>query len=127
MIRARTCYNTSPMAWDSTRPVPWTRLMREWVIYALIMSTIFLLFFRDASVVGALAGLLVSGPLYLMLGFVLAKFGYQRKTIRQMRSERQNPPSPSPEQLASTPRPKPPPTSRTSTGPSQRPKPRRKR
>lgn len=101
--------------------------MREWVIYALIMSAVFLLFFRDASVVGALAGLLASGPLYLMLGFVLAKFGYQRKTIRQMRSERENPPPPSPEELAAAPRPKPPPTRRTSTGRTQRPRPRRKR
>lgn len=101
--------------------------MREWVIYALIMSVVFLLFFRESGVVGAIAGLLVSGPLYLLLGYVLAKFGYQRKTIRQMRSERENPPPPSPEQLAMTPRPKPPATRRTSTGPTQRPRPRKKR
>lgn len=101
--------------------------MREWVIYAAIMSAVFALFFRDASILGAIAGLLVSGPLYLLLGFVLAKFGYQRQTIRQMRSERRNPPPKSPEELAATPRPKPPPTRRTSSGPSQRPRPRRKR
>ena len=76
------------MAWESSRPVPWRRLIREWLIYALIMAAIFLVFFADASLVGAMAGLLISGPLYLALGFVLAKFGYQRKSLKQLRAER---------------------------------------
>jgi len=75
------------VAWDSTRPVDWQRLMREWVVYATIMAAVFLLLFRDGSTVGAIAGVLVSGPLYLAFGFVLAKFGYQRKTLKQLRSE----------------------------------------
>ncbi|MEM8618401.1 MAG: hypothetical protein AAGF73_01635 [Actinomycetota bacterium] len=116
------------MAWDSSRPVPWQRLMREWVIYALIMVAVFLVFFRDANVIGAIVGVLISGPLYLALGTVLAKFGYQRKTFREARTERQ-------EQLAerdaastssgstahSSERPKPPPTRRTQQG-SNRPR-----
>ena len=77
------------MAWDSSRPVPWQRLMREWVIYALIMVAVFLVFFRDANVIGAIVGVLISGPLYLALGAVLAKFGYQRKTFREARAARQ--------------------------------------
>lgn len=101
--------------------------MREWVIYALIMTVVFVLFFRDAGIIGAIAGLLVSGPLYLLLGYVLAKFGYQRKSIREMRSERNNPPAPDPARTATAQRPKPAPTRRTSTGPAQRPRPRRKR
>ena len=101
--------------------------MREWVIYALIMAVVFALFFSDSGLVGALAGLLVSGPLYLGLGAVLAKLGYQRKTIKQMRSERVNPPEPDPETLAETPRTRPAPTRRTSTGPSNRPKGKRRR
>ena len=76
------------MAWDSTRPVPWRRLIREWLIYAAIMAAVFLIFFRDASLVGAMAGLLISGPLYLVFGAVLAKFGYQRKSLKQLRAER---------------------------------------
>ena len=74
------------MAWDASRPVPWRRLVREWLIYAAIMAALFLLFFRDDSMLGILAGLLVSGPLYLAFGYVLAKFGYQRKTLRDARA-----------------------------------------
>jgi hypothetical protein len=76
------------MGWESNRPVPWRRLIREWLIYAAIMAAIFLVFFGDASLAGAMAGLLISGPLYLALGVVLAKFGYQRKSLKQLRAER---------------------------------------
>lgn len=118
------------MAWDSSRPVPWARLAREWVIYALIMAVVFALFFSDSGLVGAVAGLLVSGPLYLVLGAVLAKLGYQRKTIKQMRGERTNPPPPTADEVAAkaaAPRDRPPPTRRTSTGRSQRPRSKRRR
>ena len=68
--------------------MPWKRLIREWLIYGAIMAAVFVIFFRDANLVGAFAGLLVSGPLYLALGAVLAKFGYQRKTLNQVRAAR---------------------------------------
>ncbi|MBT4983462.1 MAG: hypothetical protein HOJ85_15820 [Ilumatobacter sp.] len=74
------------MAWDKTRPVPWQRLMREWLIYAVIMTAVFLLIFNDGNTIGAVAGVLVSGPLYLGFGWLLAKFGYQRKTLKEMRT-----------------------------------------
>jgi hypothetical protein len=74
------------MAWDNTRPVPWQRLTREWLIYAAIMTAVFLLVFNDGNTVGAVAGVLVSGPLYLGFGWLLAKFGYQRKTLKEMRT-----------------------------------------
>ena len=76
------------MAWDSTRPVPWQRLVREWLIYVSIMALVLVLLFRNSGLVGALAGLLVSGPLYLLFGFVMAKFGYQRKTLKELRTPR---------------------------------------
>jgi hypothetical protein len=118
------------MAWDSTRPVPWTRLMREWVIYAVFMAVVFALFFSD-NILGALTGLLISGPLYLALGAVLAKLGYQRKTIKELRGQRSEPSTPaSPDPSGSSgsshssgsDRARPAPTRRTSTGPSQRPR-----
>lgn len=62
--------------------------MREWVVYAVFMSLVFALFFRENGLVGALSGLLVSGPLYLGLGAILAKLGLQRKSISQLRRER---------------------------------------
>jgi hypothetical protein len=74
------------MAWDSTRPVPWQRLTREWSIYAVIMTVVFLLVFNEGNTIGAVAGVLVSGPLYLGFGWLLAKFGYQRKTLKEMRT-----------------------------------------
>ncbi|MGI9643856.1 MAG: hypothetical protein ACR2O6_00940 [Ilumatobacteraceae bacterium] len=105
------------MAWDSSRPVPWQRLMREWVIYALIMSAIFFVLFRDGSLIGAIAGILISGPLYLLFGYALAKFGYQRKTMTQLRAERESPPKSADEPTdAPATRSRPAPTKRTSQG-----------
>ena len=104
----------SGMAWDSTRPVPWRRLIREWLIYVAIMAAVVLLFMRDRSTLGIFAGLLVSGPLYLLLGYVLAKFGYQRKSWTELRSEsRRSSAPPEPAAGASAPRRKPAPTRRT--------------
>ena len=107
------------MAWDSTRPVPWRRLVREWLIYAAIMCTVVVLFMRDRPIVGIIAGLLASGPLYLLLGFVLAKLGYSRKTWSELRSQR---PAAAPPATSTTPgaRPKPAPTRRTGGGTPRR-------
>jgi hypothetical protein len=105
------------MAWDSTRPVPWRRLIREWLIYVAIMAAVVLLFMRDRSTLGIFAGLLVSGPLYLLLGYVLAKFGYQRKSWTELRSEARRPSPSAPDDTsaggASARRAKPAPTRRT--------------
>lgn len=110
------------MAWDPTRTVPWGRLVREWLVYVAVMSVVFVVFLRDQVSVGSVVGLLMSFPMYLLAGFVLAKFGYQRKTLRDLRSTAV-PETPRP----TTPR-RPARTSRTSTGPSQhRPDNKRKR
>ncbi len=90
------------MAWDSTRPVPWNRLIREWLIYAAIMTAVFLLFFRGDNVLGAIAGVLISGPLYLGFGAVMAKFGYQRTRLKDVRGAAKN--APESTTSASTPR-----------------------
>lgn len=52
------------------------------------MAAVFVLFFRDDGLAGILSGLLVSGPLYLAVGYVLAKLGYRRQTYGQMREQR---------------------------------------
>ncbi len=74
--------------------MPWQRLTREWLIYVAVMAVVLLVVIRSSNVIGAFAGLLVSGPLYLLMGFVLAKFGYQRKTLKQMRAEPATPREP---------------------------------
>lgn len=101
------------MAWDSTRPVPWRRLVREWLVYVAIMAVLFAVLFRDSGMLGIFAGLLVSGPLYLAFGYVLAKFGYQRKTWKQLRSEPRPDRASHAESSVPGPKPKPAPTSRT--------------
>ena len=45
------------MAWDSNRPVPWHRLIREWLIYVAIMVVIVFVAVQPSSRVGAFAGL----------------------------------------------------------------------
>lgn len=112
------------MAWDPTRTVPWGRLVREWLVYVVVMAIVFILFLRDSVSVGSVVGLLASLPMYLLAGFVLAKFGYQRKTFKDLRQASRPAPSPSPTHRRTTPAR----TSRTSTGPSQhRPNNKRKR
>lgn len=114
------------MAWDANRQVPWGRLFREWLVYATVMVLVFIVFLRDTVTGGSVLGLAASFPMYLGFGYVLAKFGYQRKTLRDLRS-------PGPDRSAnsasgrsesrsardSSSRGKPAPTRRTSTGPSQ--------
>lgn len=111
------------MAWDSSRPVPWDNLIRSWLIYVAIMAVVFAVLFRDQSLIGVLAGLLISGPLYLAFGYVLAKFGYQRKSWKEMRAERETKPATSRSSSRgsgsddeTSPRAKPAPTKRTGGG-----------
>ncbi|MBI5090068.1 MAG: hypothetical protein HZB15_14730 [Actinobacteria bacterium] len=114
------------MAWDSSRPVPWQRLVRDWLLYVAIMLLLFVLVFRDRMSAGLVAGLLVSGPLFVGIGALLAKLGYQRKTLRDLRSER-TARTARPVNAAAPARGRPAPTRRTSTGPRHRPTSKRKR
>lgn len=103
------------MGWDSSRPVPWQRLVREWLVYAAIMTAVFVIFFRGDNWIGAVAGVLISGPLYLALGAILAKFGYQRQRLKDIRAEgrKKNAPADDDPDATAGGRAKPPPTSRT--------------
>jgi hypothetical protein len=83
------------------------------VIYAGIMAVVFALLLRDSGIVGVIAGLVLSLPLYLLLGFVLAKFGYQRARLRAPRAE------PSTPDVPPASRPRPAPTRRTGGGSSR--------
>ena len=117
------------MAWDASRPVPWRRLAREWLVYVAIMAIVFLVFMRDRPLIGIFTGLVASGPLYLAFGYVLAKLGYQRRTTKQLRDEKSTTKSSRADdaETPSGPRPKPPPTKRTGSGGDGRPGGSRKR
>jgi hypothetical protein len=84
------------------------------------MAIVFVVFFDREDLVGVFAGLLVSGPLYLAFGAVLAKFGYQRKTWRELRSESTRRAPATDVRGDGRPRPKPAPTKRTGGGPAKR-------
>jgi len=126
------------MSWDSSRTVPWARLCREWLVYVCIMVLVFVGWTavnNDEFKVSTFAGLLASGPMYVIFGAILAKFGYQRKTFRDLRTasrtargrENEGASGSGVSSLSSGSR-RPAPTSRTSTGPSQhRPNNKRKR
>ena len=115
------------MAWDSTRTVNWGRLTREWVVYAVVMAAVFVIFLRDNVSAGSVAGLAASFPMYLIFGGALAKMGYQRKTLSDLRRQtpvrppraRRKASSSGDTSQAIPSRTRPAPTSRTSTGPSQ--------
>jgi hypothetical protein len=107
------------MAWDANRPVPYKRLAKEWLIYATIMVILFATLFRDSTDIGGvLIGLVVSFPLWIGFSYVLAKFGYQRKTLAELRTARASVTPKAAAQTAPS-RPKPAPTRRTSTGPNR--------
>ncbi len=86
-------------------------MIREWLIYAAIMAAVFLIITRGQSAIGTIIALLASAPLYLAVGYVLAKFGYQRKTFKEARASTRRVEIDEPE--AAKPRPKPAPTKRT--------------
>ena len=115
------------MAWDASRPVPWRRMVNEWLIYVGIMFVALVLFFNDSSLIGVIAGLLVSGPLYLAFGYALAKLGYRRKSLKELRAETASKDErKATEAAVAGPKPKAAPTSRTGGG-STRPGGKRKR
>ena len=111
------------MAWESSRPVPWRRLIREWLIYVVIAAALISIYYvvTDRKFdIGLFVGLFASGPAYVLFGAVLAKLGYERKTFKDLRANR---PQASTDRVVgsttSTGRARPAPTKRTTTGPSQ--------
>jgi len=106
------------MAWDASRRVPWRRLLGEWLVVTVVIAALFALVFH-VDKAESYVGLLIGGVMYVAIAALLAKFGYQRATLKDLRAA----PSAATAERTGTPtaRPKPAPTRRTSTGPSQRP------
>jgi hypothetical protein len=111
------------MRWDQSRPVPWRRLTTEWVVVTLALVVIMTAFLDTEP--SALASLLVGGVVYLAVGYVLAKLGYQRATVQSIR-DRQAAQAAQRSATDTTPRrPRPAPTKRTGGGGSRPPRSRR--
>lgn len=107
------------MAWNSANPVAWKRLFIEWLVIGAVVAFVSL-FITNNREPGSYIAIFLGGIVYLALGGVLAKFGYQRKTLKQIRAEAA---ATRPRQVGGTPspsgRPRPAPTSRTSSAPSK--------
>ncbi len=109
------------MSWDSSRPVPWKRLTTEFALIAVVIVVISWVVSHNHKASNYIA-ILLAGGVYLVFGAVLAKFGYARKSLKQMRVEAAAQPARVVGKVsAPSQRPKPAPTSRTSSGPSNRP------
>ena len=105
------------MGWNSANEVAWKRLFLEWLVIGVIVAAVSFIA-ADNREAGSYIAILLGGVVYVLLGAVLAKFGYQRKTLRQIRAEAAAaPPRQVGRSAEPSSRPKPAPTGRTSTGP----------
>lgn len=107
---------TVAVGWDSSRPVPWRRLIKEYVIYAGVMAVVLMVITKGEDAVGLLVGLLAAGPIYFALGAAMAKLGYQRKTLAEMRTPRASTSTTATRAEVPAARSRPAPTRRTSGG-----------
>lgn len=106
------------MAWDSNRRVPWQRLFTEWAVVAAAIVLITLVFY-DGQVQDTIGAIVLGGVIYVTFGAVMAKFGYARKSLKQIRAEaavQQAQKAAAPTSAPAT-RSRPAPTKRTSQGP----------
>lgn len=112
------------MAWDSSRPVPWKRLLIEWAVIAVVVGAISF-FVTDNNRAANYLTIVLAGPVYVGFGAVIAKFGYARKTVKELRAETEaelaRKAAAAPAATSTAARARPAPTSRTSSGPSNRP------
>lgn len=109
------------MKWNAARPIPWKRLMIEWCVIGVVVAAAAYLF-TDNRTPGSYLSILLGGVIYVGFGAVLAKLGYQRKTLKQLRAEvAAAPPRQVGRVAPPAARPRPAPTSRTSSGPRKAP------
>lgn len=64
------------MAWDSSRQVPWPKVVKLLGFYLVIVNAMILLLGRSDYDVGVFLSTLFGGTVYLLLTVVLVKFGW---------------------------------------------------
>ena len=74
------------MGYDASRPVPWTRLLRETALLLIVGSFVFLVVL-GAREPGTFVGLALGGIIYLGVAALLSKFGYIRQTFKEVRTQ----------------------------------------
>jgi hypothetical protein len=121
------------MAWDSSRRVPWRRVIKMYVMYAVAANIVLYLIDRKHYGVPTIIGIVLGGLFYTLLVVVMVKLGADpfrsfrrpprpaagttaRSTTRSSRQPAASVPGP---------RPRPAPTRRTASGPNH-PRPKKK-
>lgn len=108
------------MGWNASRPVPWRRFVKEGVVFAVGMAIVLTVFDNDIRPASYL-GLVIGAAMYVVFVAILAKFGYVRATLRDVRAQVGATRSMSDTTgTASSARPRPAPTSRTGGAPRRR-------
>jgi hypothetical protein len=74
------------MAWDATRKVPWKRLLIEWLVVGIVFVVVSTAVFHNQQA-ETLVAIGLGGSFYLALGAVMAKFGYQRARLSDLRAQ----------------------------------------
>lgn len=103
------------MGWDAARPVPWRRMSIEWAVVSVAMLVITLGFY-DSPVGEVISAIVLGGVVYLVVGYLSAKLGYQRASLRQLRAIRATRTPAATAQPRPQPKPRPAPTKRTGGG-----------
>jgi len=113
------------MAWNAANPVPWKRLTTEWLVIGVVVALVSLLVTDNRSA-GSYLTIVFGGVVYVVLGAVLSKFGYQRKTLKQIRADAAATPPRQVGRSSPVRAPRPAPTSRTG-GANRRPQQKRRK
>jgi hypothetical protein len=77
------------MRFDASRPVPWMRLARLFLVYAVIANVVFLLLFRDDFGWGVVVGTALGGLVYIGLSAFMVKLGWDPPQVRARANARQ--------------------------------------
>jgi hypothetical protein len=74
------------MAWDSTRRVPWKKVLTPFALYAVVAVVLFSVLGKGVDA-GLLVGVAAGGVIYALLATVMVKFGWNPPMF-QSREER---------------------------------------
>ena len=108
------------MRWDSARPVPWLRFLKEGVLFGLAMAVLFAITGDARS--GTFVGVALGALFYVLLSALMAKLGHTRTTLKEMRAAAALAQREKAARTGAAPmaRPRPAPTSRTGGGASKK-------
>lgn len=101
------------MGWDSSRPVDWKQIGRQWVVFAVVFGVIFAYSNRKELGVEMLAAYAVILGLYLVAIYAVTKMGWFQRSRPSPSVEARAIPGNDRSTPSTTPRSKPAPTKRT--------------